>query len=58
MKGLTFWICLGKWAQPVLQIEDKPFMIRFVFGWLSILLIAVDMDRMVGELLGKWEKNK
>ena len=49
MRGLSFYICIGKWAG--FGIEVSKSTLRLTLGWLAIAVVNQDIERLLNESL-------
>ena len=50
MRGLSMWVCLGKWARPQISF-GAPTLVRVCIGWFSFAILSVDIDMLIGTLV-------
>jgi len=43
MRGLTIWLCFGKFANPSLYF-GYPTIFRICLGWMSFVIVLVDLE--------------
>jgi len=45
MKGLSFYICFGKWGKPRIDIDKQCF--RIVLGFVAFAVLFYDLEMLL-----------
>lgn len=47
LEGLTVWVCFGSYGGWRIE-TGSPTILRIVAGWVSFVVIGMDIDKLVG----------
>jgi len=51
MRGLTLYICFGRYGGFKVNVATKPFMVRLSLGWMAVSLLRMDIESVLEHFL-------